>query len=556
MAVEVKASEPVPGALPEPPQAPLPSTSGRLAASAFGLYVLAALPIVVLGLGRYHWFLGDDWDFLSDRQAGSVGDLMRPHAEHWSTVPVLLSRIEWNLFGFHYRAYQAVTMILHLAAAVLLRVVMRRAGVHPWIATAAAAIFVLFGPGDQNMLWSFQIGMVGTLVFGLLHLILADHDGRWRRSDWLGLGAGLLGLMSSGIGPIMVAVVGVAVLIRRGWRMAAFHTVPLGVIFLGWFVAYRDQQPESRGHVGPRALWDWLYQAALGLFGGLGYYPVVAAALAVVLVVGLAVAWVPLISSRCWTLLRRQASLPVALMAGAVAFHFVTANSRWSFGSGVARSSRYIHVGALFVLPALAVAGHGLARRWRTALPLVVILFLIPVPFNLRWFDPDKTFFNEPYHRHRRLQVEGIAWSDEAEEVSPSQRPVRDVLGGEGPSVGWLLEGRRDGRIPDPGPLSRSLQQEIRIRLGVAQSGSIADDQAAEGRRCRTYRGALELAPQRGDTFVFLDPIAVGLQGAGRGPRLGISYTPFAGQDLRIALDGLQLRLQPAPPAKTFRLCS
>ena len=95
---------------------------------------------------------------------------------------------------------------------------MRRAGVGPWIASAAAALFMLFGAGDENIVWAFQMGFVGSLVFGLTQLLLADHDGPIARRDWLALLAGLAGLLCSGVGVTMVVVVGLATLARRGWR--------------------------------------------------------------------------------------------------------------------------------------------------------------------------------------------------------------------------------------------------------------------------------------------------------------------------------------------------
>jgi hypothetical protein len=71
---------------------------------------------------------------------------LSPHNEHWSTLPILVYRMLWRFFGLRtYVPYKLITILLHLTTAVLLRVVMRRAGVNPWIATAAASLFALFG---------------------------------------------------------------------------------------------------------------------------------------------------------------------------------------------------------------------------------------------------------------------------------------------------------------------------------------------------------------------------------------------------------------------------
>ena len=49
---------------------------------------------------------------------------------------------------------------------------------------------MFFGAGAENILVVFQITFVGALVFGLVQLLLADHDGPIDRRDWFGLLAG------------------------------------------------------------------------------------------------------------------------------------------------------------------------------------------------------------------------------------------------------------------------------------------------------------------------------------------------------------------------------
>ena len=60
-----------------------------------------------------------------------------------------------------YRMYWA--FIATVSAAALLRAVMIRARVNPWVATLVASTFVLFGAGQQNIEWAFQIGFVGSV---------------------------------------------------------------------------------------------------------------------------------------------------------------------------------------------------------------------------------------------------------------------------------------------------------------------------------------------------------------------------------------------------------
>ena len=135
-------------------------------------------------------------------------------------------------------------MLLHLGAALLVRTVMRRVGVRPWTATIVACVLVFFGSGYQNIVFPFQITLVGSLVFGLVAPAARDRTtAALDRRDYCGLAAGLAGLMCSGVGVSMVIAVGVAVLIARGWRLgAAAHRSARRRSYVVWFAAI--------GHVG------------------------------------------------------------------------------------------------------------------------------------------------------------------------------------------------------------------------------------------------------------------------------------------------------------------
>ena len=60
-----------------------------------------------------------------------------------------------------------------------------------------------------DIVFAFQIGFDGSLVCGLAHLILADHDGPFDRRDAAGLAFGVLGLLCSGVAVTMTIVVSV-----------------------------------------------------------------------------------------------------------------------------------------------------------------------------------------------------------------------------------------------------------------------------------------------------------------------------------------------------------
>ena len=257
--------------------------------------------VLWMAAGRFLWFYLDDWDFLAARRTGNLGDLFRPHNEHWTTVPILIYRVLFHIYGVNtYFPYRLVGVVIYLALAALLFVSMRRIGVHPWIACVVASRYALYGAGAQNIVRPFQMTFNGALVFGLLHLLLADHDGPFDRRDRIGLAAGFVGLMMSGVAVPMVIAVGIAVLWRRGWRMALLHTAPLGVTYSVWWLAIGHtgsvlkvgpQKPVTTGTV-----FGFVESGLRGAFSGLGHVKGFGTLLFVLFVVGLPLAWI----TRSW----------------------------------------------------------------------------------------------------------------------------------------------------------------------------------------------------------------------------------------------------------------
>ena len=286
-------------------------------------------------------------------------------------------RLLYGLFGLHsYLPFQLLSIGLHLVAAALLRMIMRRAGVRPWIATAAATLFVLFGAGSQDILIAFQITFSGALVFGLVQLLLADHDGPIDRRDALGLLAGFGALLCSDVAIVMIAVVGIACLLRRRWRAAALHTLPLAVAYGAWTRAY-GRSARTDFHV--PEITRSLRTSFTKSFDALGQVPFVGWALAIMLVVGLAIAWRD--SSRSER--RPRLSAVFALALGALIFALILAVTRFGLGAHFAASSRYLHIIAALLLPSLAVAADALARRRRALGIAAIVVFLVGVPGNV-----------------------------------------------------------------------------------------------------------------------------------------------------------------------------
>jgi hypothetical protein len=457
------------------PTGPTPAgTDGRVLRRRIDapLLVLAAVLVLAfvffVNLGRRRWIYWDEWDFLAGRSAWNFDDLMQPHNEHWQPLPILAYRALFTVFGLRsYVPFLVVAVVLHLVVALLLWFVMRRAGVHEWVATAAASLFALFGAGHTNVVWAFQIGFVGSVAFGLAHLLLADHDGPFDRRDAAGLVAGLGALMCSGVGVAMVAAVAVAVLVRRGWQVALAHALPLAAIFLGWFATFgHDHYRQVDVQFG-----DMLRFVDSGLradFDAIGHYDPVVWLLVLGTVAG---AVMVAISLRREPARRRSLAAPLGLVAGAILFLAITSTGRAALGPASARAGRYVHVTTAMLLPAIAVAGTALVRRWRLVLPAVLAVLLVGVPASLGdASDAQRAARRLEGHSNFRATISDLARHPLAKEVPRSLRPVQNAA--PEVTVGWLLDAAAAGRLPGVPPLTDARRETIGLQLSLQQTGA------------------------------------------------------------------------------------
>jgi len=540
----------------EPPRWTLEVKSRDLARWVFLAYLVVAVP-VLLAMGSSRWFLGDEWTFLSAKSATSLHDLFQPHNQHWSTIPLIIYKVMYSMFGLHeYWPYQLLVILAHLVIAGLLRVIMRRCGVGPWIATVVAGTYVLFGPGSDDILWAFQIGFTLSLVFGLGQMIAADHEGPLTRRDWCGLGLGGLALLTSGQAPSVILATGLAVWWRRGWRQAAFHTVPLGIIYSIWYVwagASLQTLASATGvtlpHPGFGDVTHFLWVAALGAFKSLGHFTVVDLALVGLFGLGCVLAW----RSTEGRGRSRRLAMPGALLIGAMVGMAAAAPERFWISPDEGAASRYVGVSVAMILPILAVAGDAVIRRWRVAAPLVFALFLIAVPWNISSLRTTG-IVGPAYYRSLRTWVGSLPYYPGFDRVPAWVEPNSvSAFGTPDLTVGWLRQAARDGRLPPRGTIGPIGQTIIPVQLGVAA----APGPIPAGLSCHIYHQPLAISPQLGDTWQMGSDLQVSL---GRGTQAAGLAAPFQVTTreplLKITLPDLHL-LVTAPAGQTsFRLCT
>ena len=345
----------------------------------------------VLYLVSYKNFYYDEWDFVSAYRPQQTTSILLPHNEHWSTIPILIWKLLFLLFGLrNHLPYEAAALATHVVCVgILFALIRRRSGDLP--AFAAALILLVLGTGATNIVWAFQVAWTLSVAFGLLAMLVIDSSPialrPWRAAAISG--ALLCSLMSSGVGLGFLAAVTIQLLAERRRRLYLVAVIVPIAAYLAWFLLYGAGLAGTPGalcagcptafgvdvhSIGPRSLTSVLAYVVFGLeasaAGVFGLAGSVGAAVLVV-VFGL-LAWHCYVQGRVegWEL---------GLFGGLLAQFTLIALTRVQFGLGGAVDPHYVYVGVVYLLPLIANAIKRLPLRglWGAALACGVVLALL-----------------------------------------------------------------------------------------------------------------------------------------------------------------------------------
>jgi hypothetical protein len=348
------------------------------------------------------WFVwGDDYDFFLLRGTVPSADrgIWAPHDDHWMTAIVLLDRALLSTFGLDsYLPYVLVAIGFHVGNVLLVHAVLRRLGTGRWVRFSVCVALLFAGAGAQAVLWNTTAGLLGSLFFGWLALLLVitrrdDAGAPWRA--WVPL---VMGLTFSGTGIVAVAFVSAFVWIQNGVRAAVVVlSVPAGV-FLIWYIAIgstgaKEPLEDRWAYLGvPKLVWVGLTHAPEAASGIDGAGPVVLIAL---------IAATLMASSRVPDGLRHLAYAGILAAVGQLT---LAALSRPDFGEEAFAGGRYAYLTLFFLSPSLAVVLTMLAQWVTTPRRVAVLLaFLVGIAYVVnaaslfRQEHDGRLFVSEPW---------------------------------------------------------------------------------------------------------------------------------------------------------------
>jgi hypothetical protein len=366
--------------------------------------------------GTTLWF--DEWLWALEYRDNSLDGFIAPHNGHPTLIPVAIYRLLFATVGIDQSApYRAVGIAGHLLCAALLYVyASRRAGVA--VAILAASAILLLGPGWQNIVWPLQIGWLVSIAAGLGALLMLDR--RDRLGDIAACALVALCVAASGPGVAIAAGLLVEAVRDRGVRSAWIVAVPLGLLAV-WWLAYQDSGSVRRElSLAPGFAADSA-AATLSALAGLAGPLIGDDGTTLAWGRPLAVAAAGVLLWRLWRM-ERVPTRVLTLLSVLAAFWCLTAVQR--AGIGPAESSRYIYVGAVFVVALGVELGRNVAVSRRTWFVVGGAAMLIAVA-NVGDMRSGAAFLRD----QALLTRTGLAALEIARPVAAPDRPVEGIAG-------------------------------------------------------------------------------------------------------------------------------
>jgi predicted lipoprotein with Yx(FWY)xxD motif len=177
--------------------------------------------------------------------------------------------------------------------------------------------------------------------------------------------------------------------------------------------------------------------------------------------------------------------MPGALLIGAFVFLLAAGWQRQMFNEfklSHAGESQYLYIFAGMALPALAVAIDAIVRRWRPLVLVALAPLLIGIPGNYQAFatGPDGLYQTAADVSYRQTIV-ALATVPVAREIPPSTQigDLTSLFRPEPPpldvTLGWLLDQKASGRLPDVGTPDPRVEADATLALALRQSQSASN---------------------------------------------------------------------------------
>jgi hypothetical protein len=321
----------------------------------------AACGLTVVILGTRLTFFNDEWYFLLWRPGFTADSIFAPHNGHLSALPVLLYKGLVALFGLESQLPFRLALATSIVALGVLVYLLVSERVGRLLGLSASAVVMFLGPAWEDLLWSFQIGLVGSLATGLAVIYVMERDSARRNLVACLLLVTSVSLSDLGI-PFVVAAT-IAVLLRGRPRQLWIPGIPT-LLFGIWWAVYGSDAPSSVSMANIRGLPKYVIDSvASGLVSATGLSAVADAAWEHRLLL-LAVA----IGVTTWLLRGARPSARVLILVAPALTFWGLAGANYIPGrEPLASRYQLVHATLLLLIAAELFRGIRLNRRYAAA---------------------------------------------------------------------------------------------------------------------------------------------------------------------------------------------
>jgi hypothetical protein len=181
-------------------------------------------------------FWRDEWGFILDRRGSGLDTYFNPFVEQLLALPVALYKLLIALFGIGSPLpFQIAHIIVFVATVIVVYVYVRRR-VGEWLALAAVLPLLFFGSSWDDVLFPFQISLIGSVGCGVGALLALDS--RTLRGDIIAAILLVVGLFSQDAAIPFVAAAAVDIaLTRERWGRAYVVVFPTA-LWLLWYAGW------------------------------------------------------------------------------------------------------------------------------------------------------------------------------------------------------------------------------------------------------------------------------------------------------------------------------
>ena len=199
--------------------------------------LMTASAVLLLAVRSNLEFMLDDWAFVIYRADGNLGDILEPHNDHISILPVSIYKLLLSVFGMSSAMPFHVVSVAAFMAVVLAVFLYLRPMVGDPAAVIACAVILFLGSAWEDLLWAFQMGFFLSLAGGVGALVMLRRDDH--KGDVLACLMLCVSITSSSLGLAFLPAAAIWLLVRQDRRLGRLWVIAVpALIYAAWWIGW------------------------------------------------------------------------------------------------------------------------------------------------------------------------------------------------------------------------------------------------------------------------------------------------------------------------------